>query len=66
MKLWSDNFRGNLHQTTDALNSLGISDVVAMDCTGHSTVVVHRISDEEYTERLRKQREAQLKFSGRF
>ncbi len=62
MKLWSENFGGNLHQTASILNDLGISDVIAMDCTGWNTVVVYRISDEEYTQKLidRANRNAQV------
>ena len=60
MKLWSENFGGNLHETTTTLNTLGISDVVAMDYIGCNTLVVYRITEEEYNQKIaeRKSRNA--------
>ena len=53
MKLWSENLGGNLHEATSILNKLGISDVVAMDCIGgYSTLVIYRITDEEYVQKI--------------
>lgn len=50
MKLISENVAGNLHQATNFLNKYGVYDVVAMDSSGTYTVVVYRVTDEEYEE----------------
>lgn len=54
MKLYTQNFGGNLHQTASAINR-GYPElvvcVVAMDCPhGASTIVVFRVTDEQYAE----------------
>ena len=57
-KLWSENIAGNLHTATAVLNKIGVSDVVAMECVGgRNTVVVYRLSDEEYDAKMEKLKE---------
>lgn len=53
MKLYSHNFGGNLHQTSQAINKLYpelVEAVIGMDTTGNHTVVVFRVTDEQYKE----------------
>lgn len=57
MKLWSENFAGNLHETAHTLNLMKISDVVAMDCCGRNTVVVYRVSEAEYKKLMDKRQQ---------
>lgn len=56
MKLWSENYGGNLHETAHILNEQGISDVVAMDYVGCNTIVVYRIADDEYVRKKADQK----------
>ena len=58
MKLISQNIEGNLHEATSWCNGMGISDVVAMDYGGGSTVVVYRVTDEEYEKEVSRREAA--------
>lgn len=47
MKLHTENFGGNLHQTATAINRLGLADyVLQMSYSGCGTVVVFRMPDD--------------------
>jgi len=47
MKLHTENYSGNLHETAVQINKQGFADyVIAMDSTGRNTVVVFRMPSE--------------------
>lgn len=56
MKLYTENVAGNLHQASQTINQMWpdlVESVIAMDTTGNYTVVVFRVTEEQYVELTR-------------